>query len=283
MKLLVLADVHGARWKAGDMIQEVAPDLIIVPGDLPSSFDIPVFAISMIRGGNRRSYIKNAYQRFLDRLTYRQIRTAKRLLLSIEKFHIPVLIIHGNTETRETREWLRLFCHRYPNFYWLADSSLMVGGYQFIGHGWVSYDQKYNRIPSPGEITEKEAKSILLNTIGNSRRKVKKNILISHAPPFGTPLDYVPQKRDHAGSKSVREIMDSGIIKGVISGHIHESRGVYRNPKNWWAINAGSVIDDVACLIDLKASKVTWYNHVVNSVGISPIIYRNRTKYKYDN
>jgi Icc-related predicted phosphoesterase len=282
VKILVLADAHGARWKVHDLIKNTAPDIIVIPGDLPSSIDFPVLILSFVRGGRRGEYIKQIYQRYSERLTFRQIRTAKRLLLSLEKYDIPVLLIHGNTETKETRDWLRLFCFRYSNFHWLSDRSFSIDDTQFIGHGWVAIDFDHARELSAGEIPERSAKSIILNTIGNSRRNVDRSVLIAHAPPFGTPLDYLPHKRIHAGSRVVRDILDSGLAQSVISGHLHESRGTYQSKKNWWGINAGAIIDNVACTLDLNKKKVIWYTNVVNQFGISPLVYRNRNKYQYD-
>ncbi|MHA2276523.1 MAG: metallophosphoesterase family protein, partial [Candidatus Kariarchaeaceae archaeon] len=246
-----------------------------------SSIDIPVLIYSLAKGRNRHYYTKQVYERFAERLTYRQIRTGKRLMLSLVKFNIPVLLTHGNTETRETREWLRLFCYRYPNFHWISDRSIMIDDTQFIGHGWVAVRDSYDRYRSPGEISQRESKSILLNTIGNSRRGVYRNILISHSPPFLTPLDYLSHKKIHAGSLPVREILDSGIVEGVICGHLHEAKGVHRS-RNWWGINAGSVIEDEACTVDLETMQVIWYKKVVNRFGISPLIYSNRNQYEYD-
>ncbi|OLS23371.1 MAG: hypothetical protein HeimC2_26820, partial [Candidatus Heimdallarchaeota archaeon LC_2] len=121
MKLLVLSDTHGGRWYAKDLLKLVEPDLIVIPGDLPGSIDFPVLVLSYLSKGRRRTYVKNSYFRFQERLTYRQIRTAKRLLIDLVDSGIPTLLIHGNTETPETRTWMKLFCDRYKNIHWISD------------------------------------------------------------------------------------------------------------------------------------------------------------------
>ncbi|MHA2031421.1 MAG: metallophosphoesterase, partial [Candidatus Kariarchaeaceae archaeon] len=61
MKILVLADVHGGKWRVDDLIPRTSPDVIVVPGDLPSSIDIPVLIYSLAKGRNRHYYTKQVY------------------------------------------------------------------------------------------------------------------------------------------------------------------------------------------------------------------------------
>lgn len=280
MKVLVLSDVHGGRWKAVELIEQVEPDVIAIPGDLPSSIDVPVLALSYAKG-RRSSYISNAYERFIERLTFRQIRTAKRLLVDLTSLDIPVLLIHGNTETSETRTWMRLFCSRYPNFHWIADRSVKIDGVQFFGHGWVGVEDDYDRARTPGEIPAIESEKILKRQIKKLSYDVDKTVLISHAPPYGTNLDFLPHKGIHAGSKPVRKAMNSRKVDINISGHLHEAYGSYWS-KKWWGINAGSVIEDIACTADLETGEITWFRHVVNKIGISSFLYRRRNQAGYD-
>ncbi|MDH5402578.1 MAG: metallophosphoesterase [Candidatus Heimdallarchaeota archaeon] len=282
IKLLVLSDVHGAKWKLDDLIFQTNPDVIVIPGDLPSSIDFPVLVMTYGRGGNRTNYVRNIYRRFIERLTYKQIRTSKRLLTQIASYNIPVMLIHGNTETQETRDWLSLFSHRYPNIFWISDTSAIIDNTQFIGHGWVAVPNEYNRELTPGEISEDIARLILLDTIGRSDHHADRTILISHAPPLNTSIDYLPHKRIHVGSKPVREMLDSKLADIVISGHLHEARGIHHSKKGWWGINAGAVVEDVACTIDLEDNSVVWYKNVINKIGIPYLLYSRRVKYGYD-
>jgi Icc-related predicted phosphoesterase len=281
LKILVLSDAHGGRWHAPSLIDLVEPDMIVIPGDLPGSIDFPVLVFSYMTRGRRRNYIRNSYFRFHERLTYRQIRTGKRLLDSIVDFGIPILLIHGNTETKETRIWMKLYCDRYPNIYWISDTSIVLDDIQFMGHGWVGVPLDYKRMKTPGEIYENESEKILRKQINKLDFNVDQTVLVSHAPPYGTSLDYLPHKKTHAGSKPVRKAMNSRKINVNISGHLHEAHGMYIG-KNWWGVNAGAVIEDVACTVDLETMQVYWYKNVINKIGVSPFIYARRTGIRYD-
>ena len=279
----MLSDPHGGKWRVRKLIRESKPDLIIVPGDIPSSLDFPILLISLMKRGMRGEYTKQAYYRFVERITFRQIRTAKRILEPLGEFpEIPVLLIHGNTETEEVRNWLRLYCHRFSNFHWIADDAIEIDDYVFVGFGWVEYAKRYSKYTSPGEIDTKNARLILENTIKmtsyNYSRK-KKYILVSHNPPHGY-VDYLPHKNIHAGSKLVREYLINGTFSGVISGHLHESKGVHFSDK-FFALNAGAVINGVACLMDMEEQKVTWYKNLVSPISLSRLIYRFRNDVNY--
>ncbi len=229
-------------------------------------------------------YTKLIYNQYRERLIYRQIRTAKRILDKLTDIEIPVLLIHGNTETFETKNWIYLYTRRHNNMHWIADDAVQIGKYVFIGYGWVDYDNNYDRIPSEGELPIEDAEVILNKTIEKAKKKypmAKKFILISHAPPYGTPLDVLPKNKRHAGSKNVKKLIDNNTIIGVISGHIHESPGFYMQNKIF-AINAGAIIEDTACIYDTDTNKVQYIHNVIRKAGISYPIYRLRSLGKLD-
>jgi hypothetical protein len=283
MRILVLSDPHGGKWRVRKLIRDTKPDLIIVPGDIPNSLDFPILMISLMKRGMRGEYTKQAYYRFIERITFRQIRTAKRILEPLSEFpEIPVLLIHGNTETEEVRNWLRLYCHRFENFNWIADDSIEIDDYVFMGFGWVEYEKKYSKYTSPGETDTQRARLLLENSIKMASYNYSRNkeyILVSHNPPYGF-VDYIAHKKIHAGSKLVREHLLNGTFKGVISGHLHEARSVHFSDK-FFALNAGAVINDVACLLDLEKKNVTWYRNLVSPISLSKIIYRFRNDVNY--
>ncbi len=49
-------------------------------------------------------------------------------------------------------------------------------------------------------------------------------VLVSHAPPYDTPLDRGPARR-HVGSSVVRSFLESHPVDLCLSGHIHEAGG----------------------------------------------------------
>lgn len=266
------------------MVNRTNPDLIIVPGDIPTSIDFPILLYSYIKGRSRREYIKQIYQRFDRRLSYRQIRTSKRILVELAHIGIPVLLIHGNTETNQTITWLELFTHRYPNLHWIANNAKQIGDKLFIGHGYIGVPSYYSRERSPGEIDMDEDYRKLRFTIHKAKveyPEAEEFILVSHAPPYNTKIDYLPHKKYHAGSLNVKRVLDEGEINVVISGHLHEAHGVHRN-KNWWALNAGSVVEDLACTVNLDSGEVWWYRNLVNKITLEGLLYGSRNSLNYD-
>lgn len=281
LKALVLADIHGASLRHQQVIEYSNPDLIIIPGDIPSSFDIPTLVSGFMTGRDRSTYLRTTYEKFSERIVTRQIRTAKRIILDLLEADLPILIIHGNTETDSTRYWLSLFSHRYPNLHWISDDFIEFNDILFLGHGWVPRTDM-SRYPTPGEIASDLSKKVLLDTIGRSDHSSNKKILISHSPPFHTSLDRLRFSGKHVGSGPVREVMDSGFFDGVISGHIHESMGsMISKTHGWWGVNAGAVVEDRACLIDFDSMKVTWLKKIINPLRLETLIYKNRSRVRY--
>lgn len=56
-------------------------------------------------------------------------------------------------------------------------------------------------------------------------KSVTREVVLSHTPPRGTRID-ATQRGAHVGSTSVRELIDRVQPALVVSGHIHESRGI---------------------------------------------------------
>ena len=52
---------------------------------------------------------------------------------------------------------------------------------------------------------------------------LKKHVLITHAPPYGTKLDDI--YGEHCGSKSIRDFIYKHKPLLAVSGHLHETAG----------------------------------------------------------
>jgi uncharacterized protein len=76
-----------------------------------------------------------------------------------------------------------------------------------------------NKTPfqTPFEMTDDEAREVL-SALGPT------DVLMSHCPPAGTSCDRT--LRGHVGSAPVREYVEKEVPVLVLSGHVHESRGV---------------------------------------------------------
>jgi len=53
--------------------------------------------------------------------------------------------------------------------------------------------------------------------------KDKAFVLVTHAPPYGTKLDYIC--KDHVGNKSIRKFIKENKVDLTIAGHLHETEG----------------------------------------------------------
>jgi len=73
-------------------------------------------------------------------------------------------------------------------------------------------------------------------------------ILVSHPPPLG--LCDVARDGSHAGSSAVRTLVDKFQPRLVLSGHIHEARGVHRGKTT--VVNAGMAARGNLALIDIN-------------------------------
>ncbi|MDD5331451.1 MAG: metallophosphoesterase [Candidatus Nanoarchaeia archaeon] len=130
--------------------------------------------------------------------------------LLIKKFaslNKPLLIIPGNHEHEDD---LRKVCAKYPYCVFLHDSSYRINEYVFFGRGGGGFSKT-------DETFEKISKSFLKN-----KRRNDKIILVTHAPPSNTKLDYLPWG-GHVGCDSYREFIEKNNVVLGISGHLHEN------------------------------------------------------------
>lgn len=112
-----------------------------------------------------------------------------------------------------------------------------IEGYKFIGFGG-SDPTPFN---TPFEFSEEEIFESL------DRIMEEKVILVAHAPPYGH-IDYHPIK-GHLGSKSIAKIVHKYEPVLVLSGHIHEARGVEYGSTIF--VNPGPAMHNYAAVIEL--------------------------------
>ena len=119
-----------------------------------------------------------------------------------------VLAVTGNMDLPETRELLKKLGVS-------AEGVVEYKGLRFAGMGGA------NKAPfhSPLDYTEDEIYAFLKGKVDS------KTILITHAPPYGTKADTLPNGM-HVGSKSIRKIIEEKKPILNICAHIHESQAV---------------------------------------------------------
>jgi Icc-related predicted phosphoesterase len=123
-----------------------------------------------------------------------------------------VYVLPGNHESERD---IAGFCdrHGFVNFH---GGTFEVDGVHIAGLGYSS-PTPFN---TPGEYTEDELASRLLPFAG-----LKPLVLICHAPPLDTALDRIREGL-HAGSRAIREFIETHQPEYFFCGHIHEAEGV---------------------------------------------------------
>ena len=130
------------------------------------------------------------------------------ILFELNKIDKPILIIHGNHETENDVENI---CSLFDHTIFLHKKTHEVGHHMFIGYGGGGFDIEDSEFRS-------HAKKI--------KKKIKKNhkvVLITHAPPHGTKVDYL--RKEHKGNKDIRLFIEDVQPVLVVCGHFHENAG----------------------------------------------------------
>ncbi len=125
----------------------------------------------------------------------------------------------------------------------LHTSKIDIGGTEVIGLG----GSNPTIFETPFELQEDEIDSSL-------RPLMEKDaVLVLHAPPFGIN-DTIPTG-DHVGSTAIRRIVDEYHPKAVLSGHIHEARGILRD-NGCVFMNPGPAKDGHSGLLTIDGSTI---------------------------
>ena len=134
-----------------------------------------------------------------------------------------VWVIPGN---HESAEQIGDFCSTY-RLRDIHDELFEVEGRWFGGLGYSS-PTPFN---TPGEYTEEQLARRL-------ERFKNLDAMFCHAPPYGTALDRVREGL-HAGSKSMKEFIESSQPSYFFCGHIHEAEGKELQMGKTMAVNVG--------------------------------------------
>ena len=173
MKILAFVDLHSSKKNLLEIIKKSKDvDLLICAGDL------------LDWGSNFKSIIK-----------------------SLEKTKKPLLIIHGN---HESKELINKASVNNPFLIPIHKKIYILDKYAFVGYGGEGFSEYY---PDLERLIPKFKKEI---------QKNKKIIFISHAPPYNTKVDFLPHL-GHRGSKTLRTFIKE--LKPIlhICGHFHET------------------------------------------------------------
>ncbi len=133
----------------------------------------------------------------------------EEIMRRVNKFHSPVLMLHGN---HEDEFFLRELCDAHDNITFLhkavhhVEDNIIMG---YGGDGFSTNDPEFVDV----------AESFFKNEIKGKKRMV----LVTHGPPYDTRIDHVAG--NPRGNKSYRTFIDEVKPHVVIAGHLHENEG----------------------------------------------------------
>lgn len=127
-----------------------------------------------------------------------------------------ILAVAGNMDPRPVEH--ALVTHGVD----LNARGVMVGDIGFFGLSGAPVSP----LQTPNEVPEEEL-ARRLAAGWSAVRGARCRVLVSHAPPYGTDVDRLPDGR-HVGSTAVRTFCDEHAPDVVLCGHIHEARGIDR-------------------------------------------------------
>ncbi|MDK2892234.1 metallophosphoesterase [Methanohalophilus sp.] len=157
----------------------------------------------------------------------------------LNMFEVPVFAIPGNCDLRSIIDTIEK-----SDAINLHKRVQVFQDVTFIGIG----GSNPTPFKTPFEIEEKDIALSLEKLLSDAKKNHGYIVLLSHAPPFGT-LDRVNNK--NVGCKSISRML--GKVDLIVSGHIHEDRGVMEK-QGTTVINTGMTSDGSAALIDLDAA-----------------------------
>ena len=142
----------------------------------------------------------------------------KQVLKKLNMIGKTVLLVHGNHETEKRA---RAACKGLKNLAFIHKAEYRKDGFIFIGYGGGGFSLR----------------DAGLERFVKKYEKGKNIILVTHAPPYKTKLDYI--YGSHRGCKSTRDFIDRARPLLVICGHFHETAGMKEKVGRTLVVNAG--------------------------------------------
>ncbi len=138
-----------------------------------------------------------------------------------------ILMIPGN-RPHETPEDVIRMTKKHHSLINIHKKVYRDGNYVFFGFGEGGFS-----FTAPG--MEEKARQLKKHL-----QKDDKVIFVTHAPPYNTPLDYLPWMRSHRGCKTTIKVIK--LLKPVLTicGHFHETAGKSCKVQQYLIINPGS-------------------------------------------
>ncbi|MEX2115368.1 MAG: metallophosphoesterase [Bacteroidota bacterium] len=139
---------------------------------------------------------------------------ARSALQRFAKFDVPIIVVAGNMDPPELET---VFSSNAISINACGTMLDDVGVFGVSG-------SPFTPMHTPYEISEEEI-SFRAHSGWKDIQAARVKIFVPHAPPHNTKLDRL-RSGDHVGSTSVRKFVEQFRPDAVVSGHIHESRGI---------------------------------------------------------
>ncbi len=144
-----------------------------------------------------------------------------KVIDALRKIEKPVLLLHGNHE-----DATQVLAAARDNIIFLHKQIYRVGNYLFLGHGGGGFALTDKLLEKRLPILKKYAQG------------AKKLIFVTHGPPFGTELDYLPWA-EHVGCRTITEAIRTLQPHLYLCGHLHENFRVKQQLGKTLMINPG--------------------------------------------
>jgi len=137
----------------------------------------------------------------------------EQVLKKIDAFGFPVYLIHGNHEMDAI---VKKLCSKTKNIQFVHNKIFKMGDYTVVAHGGGGFYGK-GKLAGDKEFEEFVQK--------NKDKITGQIVLLTHAPPANSALDYISWMDDHVGCKSYMDFIKEYKPILALSGHIHETFG----------------------------------------------------------
>jgi Icc-related predicted phosphoesterase len=165
---------------------------------------------------------------------------AEDILNDISSHNIPIVVVPGNCDPKRIHSQLEN--SKAINVHGKSTTIRNVGICGFGG----SNITPFNTPMEFGEVEIYEA----LDKIMLQMKDQDVQILVTHAPPYNTKADKLPNG-EHVGSESIRKIIVDHMPDLCICGHIHEAQSIDKLDDTI-ILNPGEISTGGACLIDIE-------------------------------
>jgi len=156
------------------------------------------------------------------------INSMKPVVREIDGYGIRVFTTNGNGDFEKVKikhKTKRVKLSKFVSFEELVEQSRHI---EFIRCGIKNLSDEYQLVAYGNAYIDPRKEKKLLRKLFSKIDKKRKQIFLTHEPPFRTKLDiagYGPSKGKHLGSRAISWAIKEYKPVLHISGHIHESQG----------------------------------------------------------